>query len=569
MDDGTIKGFGEATDLISGQGKYIVSKTMPPPPIVSTNITGPATFKSVKCGARSVCGLLTDGKTLYCWGGYGPSTGTNSSNPVKAPTKNLLIADYIINYGIGSSHGCALYLLNNNTEVRCWGDTTFNLTSYPVNYLFPGPPIQYTPNPLEQAIDLKVGNTLTCVYTNLGNLICWGLNGTGLIGTQYLPSLKNFYVGDSSICITYPDDSFKCAGYNNYGQLGTNLTSQIIGFNDYTYSYKVIDIQLASQHTCFNIIQSINVTYMACFGKGDYYELGLTMISNPYLGPQPLPVVYNITLGQVSTNGQHNCFMKDQQLYCFGSNFANQTGYPSKAATVYPQDYISGTYTTTPGSSTDPANFIPPVRLSCGDNIVQSLEGEQCDDGNTIRGDGCSDYCMIEPICPGTKPDPQALCLDQTWILTSSPATISLDSNTIIIGNYYQPSNGTLIITSNTTLNVDGCADLNGNLEITDTSSPVVTVIKAKCITGSFQQISYPQTKCKKANQYITSTEVFVYFTNDCSNKQSISITSPMYISLIVIIVVVIIAFISLLIYYQKHRFGKLFRTQENQDFVV
>ncbi len=38
----------------------------------------------------------------------------------------------------------------------------------------------------------------------------------------------------------------------------------------------------------------------------------------------------------------------------------------------------------------------------CGDGIVETNVGEQCDDGNRIGGDGCSGVCLIEPnwTCP-------------------------------------------------------------------------------------------------------------------------------------------------------------------------
>jgi cysteine-rich repeat protein len=32
----------------------------------------------------------------------------------------------------------------------------------------------------------------------------------------------------------------------------------------------------------------------------------------------------------------------------------------------------------------------------CGDGFVMWSEGEECDDGNTIDGDGCSGECKIE-----------------------------------------------------------------------------------------------------------------------------------------------------------------------------
>ena len=53
------------------------------------------------------------------------------------------------------------------------------------------------------------------------------------------------------------------------------------------------------------------------------------------------------------------------------------------------------------GTFTMKVNVLPP---GCGDGLVSG--SEQCDDGNTVGGDGCSATCMIEPIagidtCPG------------------------------------------------------------------------------------------------------------------------------------------------------------------------
>lgn len=44
-----------------------------------------------------------------------------------------------------------------------------------------------------------------------------------------------------------------------------------------------------------------------------------------------------------------------------------------------------------------------PIKASCGDKLLITDLGEQCDDGNTVSGDGCSAKCMIEPgfTCAG------------------------------------------------------------------------------------------------------------------------------------------------------------------------
>jgi cysteine-rich repeat protein len=39
----------------------------------------------------------------------------------------------------------------------------------------------------------------------------------------------------------------------------------------------------------------------------------------------------------------------------------------------------------------------------CGDRIVDAVSGEQCDDGNTVSGDGCSSTCKTEATAPNNN----------------------------------------------------------------------------------------------------------------------------------------------------------------------
>jgi fibro-slime domain-containing protein len=53
-----------------------------------------------------------------------------------------------------------------------------------------------------------------------------------------------------------------------------------------------------------------------------------------------------------------------------------------------------------PGAACDGASCVDATMSICGDGVVEP--GEQCDDGNSIPGDGCSGVCQIEPgyTCP-------------------------------------------------------------------------------------------------------------------------------------------------------------------------
>jgi proprotein convertase subtilisin/kexin type 5 len=55
----------------------------------------------------------------------------------------------------------------------------------------------------------------------------------------------------------------------------------------------------------------------------------------------------------------------------------------------------------------------------CGDGIVMSLF-EQCDDGNTMSGDGCSSFCIVESLftCSNTTNSPSKCLLSDMNIST-------------------------------------------------------------------------------------------------------------------------------------------------------
>lgn len=68
----------------------------------------------------------------------------------------------------------------------------------------------------------------------------------------------------------------------------------------------------------------------------------------------------------------------------------DENGYPVYRIKLVAQD-SDGTQTT----------IIKDIQLpngGCGDDVIEEIFGEECDDGNTVNGDGCSDSCQAE-IC--------------------------------------------------------------------------------------------------------------------------------------------------------------------------
>jgi len=97
----------------------------------------------------------------------------------------------------------------------------------------------------------------------------------------------------------------------------------------------------------------------------------------------------------------------EQRINCVGDLNDGQNYVVTIVGEATGQGVISNSATASPrGSSnfTDPrlanntatASFLA-VDSVCGDGLVEA--GEQCDDGNTTPGDGCSDICQYEAVC--------------------------------------------------------------------------------------------------------------------------------------------------------------------------
>ncbi len=93
----------------------------------------------------------------------------------------------------------------------------------------------------------------------------------------------------------------------------------------------------------------------------------------------------------------------------------------------------------------------------CGDHLIQEIAGEECDDGNTIAGDGCSPQCNIE-VCGNGVKDPQDECDD--GLLNDDSGSCTTKCTLARCGDTYLKLRGTgpkEICDDGNTDNGDGC----------------------------------------------------------------------------------------------------------------
>ena len=179
---------------------------------------------------------------MKCWGhdfggalGDGGSTNTDLSAPAETPI-NLGSGRTAVAVSVGNDFVCAIL---DNGDLKCWGSG--------------GPQLGYFTNndinaPRDEPLDLGdnrtaaavcTGDNLACAILDNGDVKCWGSGGQygALAGNTdiHSPPDTPIDLGDGRTaidiscgaihtCVLLDDNSVKCWGWDNHGQLGDGGT---------------------------------------------------------------------------------------------------------------------------------------------------------------------------------------------------------------------------------------------------------------------------------------------------------------------------------------------------------
>ena len=230
----------------------------------------------------------------------------------------------------GDSHSCAL---TTDGGVMCWGDNYFgqlgnNTTTdsrVPVNV--------YGLNSGVKAI--AAGDSHTCALTTAGGVMCWGFNYFGQLGnnttTDSLVPENVFGLSNGVQAITArwgytcaltTGGGVKCWGYNNDGELGNNTTTDSrVPVNVYGLTSGVKAITTGHDHTCALTTGG----GVKCWGSNYSGQLGNNTITN-----SRVPVnVFGLPSGvkAIAAGGVHNCALTlGGGVKCWGLNGDGQLG---------------------------------------------------------------------------------------------------------------------------------------------------------------------------------------------------------------------------------------------------
>jgi alpha-tubulin suppressor-like RCC1 family protein len=283
-------------------------------------------------------------------------TGRPDDAASDAPADDANAAGPISAIAAGGDHACALFVTG---QVKCWGRNDHGQLGLGDTQDRGGLPGQMGANlpfvdvdPVRQVKSLSLGNGHTCAVLSDDSLKCWGNNGSGQLGLgdtvdrgaapgqmgAALPtvdlgtnlSARQLALGFAHSCAVLNDNTLKCWGNNQLGQLGT-VTLQDRGdqAGEMGDACPIVDlggVNVASAaagdaHSCARVSDNT----LRCWGYSVAGQLGTgTRL-------QGVPLGIPLSAGAVPTAAAlgylHSCaLLVGDQVKCWGDNSAGQLG---------------------------------------------------------------------------------------------------------------------------------------------------------------------------------------------------------------------------------------------------
>ena len=199
-------------------------------------------FRSIEIHLQYTCGIDSS-HVPHCWGGgrhnQAPRTLIGGTEAPPVP------GNYRFQAMSGSAHVCGLDL---DGVVHCWGANTSGQlgspsgTEYCMPFLGARDACRAEPEAVEtdyRFLTISTGGAHTCGIATTLEVVCWGSNGSGQLGTgsgaptatqvpvPVISSLRfrSVSAGSGFTCAVALDGDAYCWGANNSGQLGNGATA--------------------------------------------------------------------------------------------------------------------------------------------------------------------------------------------------------------------------------------------------------------------------------------------------------------------------------------------------------
>jgi alpha-tubulin suppressor-like RCC1 family protein len=316
--------------------------------VTTSGVLSGKTLSQLSAGQYFMCTVGTGG-AIFCWGANGsgrlgnPSTTANSSVPeaVTAPRATTIAAGY--------RHSCAIRA----GLAYCWGDNTVgDLGRGTTGGTSNVPGAVSTSGVLsgKTLTQIEAGQDFTCALDTAGAAYCWGFNAYGQLGNNSTTNsnvpvqvtttgtplagktLTEITVGNSYACALDTAGKAYCWGYNGEGQLGNGTTTTpqttatAVSTSGVLSGKTLVQVSAGYDHSC--AVDSAGVAY--CWGYNGYGGLGnnnTTQQNSPVAVTTASTPLAGKTVASIAAGNYFTCALDTAGLgYCWGRNNHGQLG---------------------------------------------------------------------------------------------------------------------------------------------------------------------------------------------------------------------------------------------------
>ena len=382
LNDGTVKCWGKnnlgqlGRDNTTAVGSSTNDMRLLTPIFLGTGRTAVA----LSAGSTHACAVL-DNATVKCWGdnstgALGLGTTTNAGDGVGTvmsalPSVDLGAGVSVREIHVGNGFTCALLT---NATVKCWGkNDKGQLGLGDIDNRGDGPNEMGAALPIvdlgvnKTAIAIAVADASVCAILNLGEVKCWGDNTDGQLGQGNDTSVggagvpavasinpvdlgagvtaKGIAAGASHFCALLQNDTVKCWGKNDKGQLGLgDIDNRGDDLNEMGASLTAVNLGSGLSATSIaaggsSTCALLNTGAVKCWGENASGQLGqgntdsLGIAAGDIASATAVNITTNTTVVSLSAGQRNTCaVVVGPSLKCWGDNTDGQLGQGNTTA---------------------------------------------------------------------------------------------------------------------------------------------------------------------------------------------------------------------------------------------
>ena len=346
---------------------------------------------AISAGWDHSCALTTTGG-VKCWGdNSGGQLGDGTNFRRTAPVDVIGLSSGVTAISAGGFHTCAVMTAGG---MKCWGDNTYGQIG-DATHVDRSLPVDVTGLPSAGVGAIAAGYYHTCTVSKSAQVICWGANFSGQLGTGtttdsstpvYEAGLVSDAVaitaGEAHTCALTARSGVKCWGDNGYGQLGDGT------FGNSPYARDVPGLSSGVAGISSHGISTCAVTTAGgatCWGDNFRGQLG-----DGTTGSSGTPVgVTGLSSGvaAVAAGYYHGCALSTTgAVKCWGWNRFGELGDGTNTNSLVPVD-VPGTFAVPSVAAPANDNFAnAEVLTSATSNIVGTVAA-------STRESGENPYC--------------------------------------------------------------------------------------------------------------------------------------------------------------------------------